>query len=99
VRIDEITNSNILWGKLKGANFDTIQDYSNIVTLLKTLTQLNSHYRVTIYMQTILDFESILTNFINNDYGNYPSSQDMNRFNNKCKKMLSNIQYLKSKLP
>lgn len=99
MRLDEITRSNIVWTRLKGIDLASIDEYPIIIDLLKRLIYLGSHYRVVTYSKTILDFENILIEFINDDYGNYPNNRDMNKFKNKCKKMLTNIQYLKSKLP
>jgi hypothetical protein len=100
MRLDEITNSNIVWGKLSGVDLESVQtEYHYIISLLKSLIQLGSHYRVISYLHTITLFENELHNLIMIDYTGYPNQSDIKKFNNKCRKMLSNIQYLKSQLP
>ena len=99
MRLDEITNSNIVWGKLSGVDLTAIDEYTQIILLLKSLIALNSHYRVTAYLHTIDTFENALNRLLSIDYGGYPNQQDIKSFKNKCMKMQTNIRYLKSKLP
>ena len=99
MRLDEITNSNDVWGKLKGTDFNAVEEYNDIVTLLKILIQLDSSYRVAAYSHTIDLFENIMSDLIDNDYSSFPNQSDIKKFKIKCSKMLRNIQYLKSRLP
>lgn len=99
MRLNEITNSNRIWAKLIGTDIDRTTEYTYIIKLLKMLIKLNSHQRVVTFMHTIELFENDLQNLIDNDYGNYPNQNDIKKFKNKCKIMLKNIAYLKTKLP
>ena len=99
MRLDEIAGSNTVWGKLSGVDLTSVSEYNIIVSLLKLLIQLNSHHRVAAYMHTISTFENELSNLMIVDYTGYPNQNDIKKFKIKCKKMLSNIQYLKSQLP
>ena len=99
MRLDEITNSNVVWGKLSGINLSIDNEYLNIISLLKMLIALRSRHRASTFMHTITTFENNLTTLLTLNFSGYPNQRDMKKFKNKCRKMLSNIQYLKSQLP
>jgi hypothetical protein len=40
MRLDEITNSNVVWGKLSGINLSIDNEYLNIISLKKRILAL-----------------------------------------------------------
>lgn len=97
MRAFEWTEEDVTWLKTLEIPLDISADYEITVEVLNFLIKQKSPYRVKHMLPDIEDFETVLQERTQFEFKD-PTDPDAAKFINDSKRMLENIQHLKSQL-